>query len=110
MDDSKYKLFIGQPWELMGLNDKQINDLLRKLEEIKIDVYIVHPREDHKKRLEQLNPSIQDLKLSMALDQLFNILKPQEDIGIYTVCSTTVLDLEVDLKTILLKVPDELKV
>ena len=44
----------------------------------------------------------------MALDQLFNILKPQEDISIYTVCSTTVLDLEVDLKTILLKVPDEL--
>jgi len=108
MDDSKYKLFIGQPWELMGLNDKQINDLLRILEEIKIDVYIVHPREDHKKRLEQLNPSIQDLKLSMALDQLFNILKPQEDISIYTVCSTTVLNLEVDLKTILLKVPDEL--
>ena len=108
MDESAYKFFIGQPWELMGLHDQQINDLLTKLKEIKIDVYIIHPRENYKKRLEQLDPSIQDLKVSMALDQLLNILKPQENIGIYTVCSTTVLNIQGDLETILLKMPTEL--
>jgi len=104
----KYKLFIGQPWELMGLNNQQISDLLSKLKEIEIDIYIMHPREDHKKRLKQLDSSIQDLKLNIALDHLFNILKPKQDISLYTVSSTAVIDLETDLKTFLLKLPDEL--
>ena len=77
MDDSKYKLFIGQPWELMGLNDKQINDNKNfvLVEETDDEIRLILPKEVINHGTNRITITDVDQLGEVLLTQLSNIFE-----------------------------------
>tara|TARA_B100001750_G_C15324270_1_gene503848 strand:+ start:31 stop:786 length:756 start_codon:yes stop_codon:yes gene_type:complete len=101
------RIFIGQPWNFMGYDKKQIIRLFDQIVSLKIQSYLIHPREDLYPSKNFLNDKIDKIKLNITAESFLNNLPNHETLEIYSVVTSTVIDLSKNFNFFLLQPPED---
>ena len=100
------KIFIGQPWHYMDFNKENIQSLSQKINDLDMDLYISHPREDLLRIEDLLNPSIQIISLNQDIELFLNKIASNNNIRVFTFGSSAVVHLESSIKISVVKLRD----
>jgi hypothetical protein len=87
------RIFIGQPWQFMGLDDQAINSIGEFINSSRIDLYISHPREDNNIMGSLINPSIARISNLTSGEIFLSKIIQTSNPDLYTLASTIVTNL-----------------
>lgn len=87
------RIFIGQPWQFMGLDHKAINSIGAFINSSRIDLYISHPREDNNIMSSLINPNIARISNLTSGEIFLSRIIQTSNPDLYTLASTIVTNL-----------------
>lgn len=96
-------IFIGQPWQNIFQDNDELCHLGNSLKELKIDLYIYHPRESKHLIAKYLDDDVIQINSISPAEDLIEALSSLESFNIFTVASTLAVSIPSNQKLVLIE-------